>query len=408
MLSDFMTAILDEFDNVPLDTELKPPPPNFSEKFFVAAGTSLYANAINVPFMAFVLVDLLVRAQSPKSAIFTRATAPATDPLTIAATFSLLLGFKYEVLPRGLEGEQTDRGVVSILPGCQESGPVRPLVDPQLCSWEPRVRRVVKLCHRGALVDEEFDPDLIIRLPSSPRTATTSPEEPVRWDITEIDKFPPVIRSTFLGLYNSTNDITYQFMRDRGINALPFLKKMWEINCTGYLHEARLYNSGSAALAYEEYMDMSTNSIGGFVMSLTYFLEMAKSLDKETMGFVCDIPPILYNSCKVVRLTNDLGTSSYELARGDNFKAVQCYQKQHGVSEEEAHEAIWAMMEETWKDLNQQEFEEYPSFVTKEFLHACMGFARASHFFYQHGDGHALSDKEAKDYLMSLLVPVPV
>ncbi|KAI4331067.1 hypothetical protein MLD38_029291 [Melastoma candidum] len=224
-----------------------------------------------------------------------------------------------------------------------------------------------------------------------------------RWDISEIDKLPTVIKTTYLALYNSTNEIAYQVMRDRGVNVLPHLKMMWAKHCQGYLREARWYNSGSLP-AYEEYIDVSTNTIGSFIMLFTYFLGMASCLSKETMDFACNIPPILYNSSVVVRLNNDLSTSPYELARGDNFKAVQCYQNQHGVSEEETREAMWAMVDEAWKNMNQQEFEEYPSFVPRNFLEACLGLARASHFIYQYGDGHALSNKETKDYLMSLLI----
>ncbi|KAI4331069.1 hypothetical protein MLD38_029292 [Melastoma candidum] len=146
-----------------------------------------------------------------------------------------------------------------------------------------------------------------------------------RWEISGIDKLPPVIRSTYMALYNSTNEIAYRIMRDRGINVLPCLQMM------------------------------------------------------------------------------------YEMARGDNFKAVQCYQNQHGISMEEAREAIWSMVEEAWKNINQLEFEEYPSFTSKDYLNACMGFARGSHFFYQYGDGQGLSDKETKEYLMSLVVePVSI
>ncbi|KAI4331061.1 hypothetical protein MLD38_029286 [Melastoma candidum] len=229
-----------------------------------------------------------------------------------------------------------------------------------------------------------------------------------RWDISEIDRLPPVIRSTYLALYNSANEIAYQVMRDRGVNIIPFFKKMWASTCRGHLQEARRYNSGSAP-TYEEYIDIAVDSYGGYVMMFTFFIGMASCLDKESMDFACNIPPILYSSSVVGRLTNDLSTSPYELARGDNFKSIQCYKKQHGVSEEEARKAIWGKVEEAWKEMNQQEFEEYPSFVPKDFLHAVMGFARSSHFFYHYGDGHALSDKETKDYLTSLVVePVSI
>ncbi|KAI4331063.1 hypothetical protein MLD38_029288 [Melastoma candidum] len=229
-----------------------------------------------------------------------------------------------------------------------------------------------------------------------------------RWDISGIDKLPPVIRSTYMALYNSTNEIAHRIMRDRGINVLPCLQMMWARHCKGYLREAKWYNSGCKP-TFEECIVNGTNTIGCFIMLLIYFIGMARSLDKEAIDFACNIPPILYNAAFIVRLLNDLGTSQYEMARGDNFKAVQCYQNPHRISVEEAREAIWSMVEEAWKNMNQLEFEEYPSFASKDYLNACLGFARGSHFFHQYGDGQGFSDKETKEYLMSLVVePVSI
>ncbi|KAL3754485.1 hypothetical protein ACJRO7_001683, partial [Eucalyptus globulus] len=35
----------------------------------------------------------------------------------------------------------------------------------------------------------------------------------VRWDITDIDRLPPIIRDSFMALYNMTNEVGYWTMR---------------------------------------------------------------------------------------------------------------------------------------------------------------------------------------------------
>ncbi|OVA14469.1 Terpene synthase [Macleaya cordata] len=44
-------------------------------------------------------------------------------------------------------------------------------------------------------------------------------------------------------------------------------------------------------------------------------------------------PDLLRWSSMIVRLADDLGTSTDELARGDVAKSIQCYMHQTGVSE---------------------------------------------------------------------------
>ena len=47
-----------------------------------------------------------------------------------------------------------------------------------------------------------------------------------RWDITSIDKLPPTISTSFLALYNTTNEIGYEILNEKGFNVIPYLRKM--------------------------------------------------------------------------------------------------------------------------------------------------------------------------------------
>ncbi|PKI53510.1 hypothetical protein CRG98_026098 [Punica granatum] len=50
-----------------------------------------------------------------------------------------------------------------------------------------------------------------------------------RWDITGIDKLPYTIKTCFLALYNTTNEIGLSVLIERGINIIPYLRKMHEL-----------------------------------------------------------------------------------------------------------------------------------------------------------------------------------
>ncbi|WRX14107.1 hypothetical protein QQP08_006594 [Theobroma cacao] len=77
-----------ESDNVPLKTEPKPPPPSFSEKFFVALCKSLYPKATSEPSTAFGI--FIVRLFHFKIANITRPRTKPAEPATAPIIIPLL------------------------------------------------------------------------------------------------------------------------------------------------------------------------------------------------------------------------------------------------------------------------------------------------------------------------------
>ncbi|KAL3752983.1 hypothetical protein ACJRO7_000389 [Eucalyptus globulus] len=224
----------------------------------------------------------------------------------------------------------------------------------------------------------------------------------LRWDITNIDKLPPTIRDGFMVLYNTTNELGYWTMRERGINPIPYLRKLWADECKAYMKEVYWYNKGIKP-TLKEYMDVGVDSIGGLILLLdSYFLTTDK-LTEEGLDYVSKIPGVMHSSAKILRFNDDLSTSSHELARGDNSKALECYMNETGASEEAAREHIRHLVRETWKKMNKEVFEDYPFSGFRPFLSACLNLARASHCFYDYGDGHGLPGHQTKDHVVSTI-----
>ncbi|XP_056177481.1 beta-bisabolene synthase-like [Syzygium oleosum] len=230
----------------------------------------------------------------------------------------------------------------------------------------------------------------------------------VRWDITDIDKLPPTIRDSFMVLYNTTNEVGYWMMRERGINPIPYMRKVWADECKAYMKEVHWYNKGIKP-TLKEYMDVAVDSIGGLIVLLdSYFLTTDK-VTEEGLDYVSKIPGVMHSSAKIFRFNNDLGTSSHELARGDNYKALECYMNETGALEEAAREHIRHLVRETWKRMNKEVFEDYTFPGFGPFLSACSNLARASQFFYHYEDGYGHPSHEIKDQILSALFdPVPI
>ncbi|KAK9285511.1 hypothetical protein L1049_024705 [Liquidambar formosana] len=227
-----------------------------------------------------------------------------------------------------------------------------------------------------------------------------------RWDINGIDQLPHLIKTCLLAMYNSSNEIGYWTMKERGFNIIPYLSKAWADLCKAYLKEARWYHAGCKP-TLEEYLENALVSVAGPAILLSFYFLTTDEITKEALDYIGKLPSIMRCSSMVLRLANDLGTSSDELARGDNLKAVQCYMNETGASEEVARQHVNFLIQETWKTMNKDVFKDYP--FSEPFLSSIPNMARTAQCFYQYGDGHGVPDRSTKDHLMSLLVhPVPL
>ncbi|KAK3010327.1 hypothetical protein RJ639_011735 [Escallonia herrerae] len=222
-----------------------------------------------------------------------------------------------------------------------------------------------------------------------------------RWDISEIDKLPLSIRTVLLALYNTSNEIGYWTLKERGFNIIPYLSKTWADLCKAYFKEAGWFHGGYKP-TLDEYLDNAVVSIAAPLMLFCSYFLTTNNITEEALNYIDKLPSIMRCSCLLIRLTNDLGTSTDELERGDNLKSVQCYMNETGATEEEARAYINGFVHETWKIMNKDLLESYP--FSEPFLSANSNLGRTAQCFYQYGDGHGVPDRWTKDHLTALLV----
>ncbi|XVF61828.1 hypothetical protein PTKIN_Ptkin08bG0162200 [Pterospermum kingtungense] len=221
-----------------------------------------------------------------------------------------------------------------------------------------------------------------------------------RWDINAMELLPEYMKICFLALYNSINEIAFDTLKDQGFDTIPFLKKTWAELCKTYLVEAKWYYSGYVP-TFKEYIDNAWISISAPVI-LSHAYVFTNSTRKESLECLKEHSNILYCSSMILRLADDLGTSSDELKRGDVPKSIQCYMNETGCSEEEARQNIRKLIDATWKKMNEDLIDPSP------FNQIAMNLARMAQCMYQHGDGHGVEHQETKDRVLLLLAsPIP-
>ncbi|KAI3820499.1 hypothetical protein L1987_08047 [Smallanthus sonchifolius] len=142
------------------------------------------------------------------------------------------------------------------------------------------------------------------------------------------------------------------------------------------------------------------------IIKHAYLLTLT-TVSEDALEHIRRAENLIRNACLIVRLTNDLGTSSVnflayldELERGDVPKSIQCYMHESGATEVEAREYIQKLTLETWKNLNN----ERQAIDSAGLPHECViNLARMGHFMYTDGDKHGKADM-FKPYALSLFV----
>ncbi|KAE8704279.1 putative terpene synthase 6 [Hibiscus syriacus] len=77
---------------------------------------------------------------------------------------------------------------------------------------------------------------------------------------------------------------------------------------------------------------------------------------------------------------------AFEQLREHAPSSVECYMKQHNLSEQLTLKAFEKLLEDAWKDVNEECMR--PTCIPRDLLLRHLNFARASYLFYKHGDGY--------------------
>ncbi|KAJ9177739.1 hypothetical protein P3X46_012923 [Hevea brasiliensis] len=226
-----------------------------------------------------------------------------------------------------------------------------------------------------------------------------------RWDVNATEQLPDYMKLCFLCLHNSINEIAFDVLREQGVHIIPYLKKAWADICKSYLLEAKWYHSGYTP-SLQEYIDNAWISISAPVILVHSFFLVKSPITNDALKCLEEYSNIIRCSSMILRLADDLGTSSDELKRGDVPKSIQCYMHETGASEEKARDHIRFLISETWNEMNKERVADSP--FSETFIGVAINLARMAQCMYQYGDGHAIQTRETKDRVLSLLVqPIP-
>nr|QBL52481.1 trans-beta-farnesene synthase [Vitis vinifera] len=226
-----------------------------------------------------------------------------------------------------------------------------------------------------------------------------------RWDINSIHQLPEYMKPCYQAVLDFFKEIEMQ-NTERSYcvhHAQDAMKNLVQ----AFLVEAKWFH-GKYIPTIEEYMRDALVSSGATVFAIISFIVMGEIATKEVFDWVQQNPKIVRALSTVMRLMNDMATHKFEQESGHIASSIECYMKQHGVSEQQAYEEFHKQLENAWKDINEECLR--PTAVPMLLLSRLLNLCRAADVVYK-GQKDAfthLGEVMKNNISMLLIDPVPI
>uniref|UniRef100_A0A2N9GC24 Terpene synthase N-terminal domain-containing protein n=1 Tax=Fagus sylvatica TaxID=28930 RepID=A0A2N9GC24_FAGSY len=227
-----------------------------------------------------------------------------------------------------------------------------------------------------------------------------------RWDISSIDHLPEYMQICYRALLDVFEAVEEELGKQGRSSRVSYAKEAMKLLVRAYFDEAKWFHQDYIP-TMEEYMHVALKTSGYPMLTAVSFLGMGDIVTKEAFDWIFSNPKIITASSVIGRLMDDIKSHKFEQERGHAASAIECYMKQHGVSEEVVHDELNRQVIDAWKDINEECVR--PTTVPMPLLIRVLNLARVIDVIYKEGDGYTHVGKEMKNNVASVLIdPVPI
>ncbi|KAJ0044675.1 hypothetical protein Pint_04330 [Pistacia integerrima] len=197
-----------------------------------------------------------------------------------------------------------------------------------------------------------------------------------RWDMSTVDVLPEYMKLIYQALLDVYSEAEEEISKERR-----------SFSPEAYLVEAKWCNQGYVP-TLEEYLQISLVTTPFKMLATVSFLGMGQIVNKSAFDWIANDPKI------------------FEQKREHVASAVECYMKQHGVTEEEVRKLFRKEISNAWKDINQEFLK--PTAVPVPLLGRILNLSRSMDVIYKEEDTYTNSYKLKDDVASVLVNPVPL
>ncbi|WCJ35039.1 Sesquiterpene synthase [Euphorbia peplus] len=226
------------------------------------------------------------------------------------------------------------------------------------------------------------------------------------FDISNREKLPQYMQVNYEGLLDLYKEYEEHVTKEGRLDIMFYVKQMTQELARAYLIEARWFNKKHIPTV-EEYMENGYVTSVYPLLTAISFLGMGEFANKEVFEWLLTQPKILKASAFICRLMDDIASHKFEQSRGHVASAVECYMKQHNASEDEAYDGIKKIIENAWKDINEEMMkpcDDETARVPMPLRNCILNFAKVINVVYLDEDGYTDSKGSLKKVLATLLL----
>ncbi|KAK9673791.1 hypothetical protein RND81_12G190100 [Saponaria officinalis] len=210
-----------------------------------------------------------------------------------------------------------------------------------------------------------------------------------RWDKSCGNLLPDYMKFFYEVVLDTFEEIEKELANEGRSYAVNYLRKEMKASCEAYMQEAKWCHEGYVP-TFEEYMKNGIVSGGYYYLNAAAFTGMGEVANKDAFEWIQETTKAVKASCVLARVVNDIGTRKFERNRGHVASAVECYIRQFGVTQEEAHERLALMAEDAWMDIKEDMLR--PTTVPMPILTRVLNLSRALHDIYNvDEDGYTMN-----------------
>ncbi|KAI7746587.1 hypothetical protein M8C21_005741 [Ambrosia artemisiifolia] len=221
------------------------------------------------------------------------------------------------------------------------------------------------------------------------------------WSITCLDGLPDNMQLIYRMLLDMYGDMEKILIKMGQAHHLNYIREamMEYIGC--YLKEARWANAGYIP-TMEEHKEVTTVSSGYKFTLIASFAAMGDVITDDTFKWALTMPPLAKSCCVLCRVMDDIVTHKEEQERMHVASGIQCYMKEHDVTEQHVYDLFNEKVEEAWKEMNLESLR--CKDVEMPIIMRVINLARAMDVLYKDKDHYTHVDEELINHIKSLVV----
>ncbi|KAL4360581.1 hypothetical protein GQ457_04G005450 [Hibiscus cannabinus] len=268
--------------------------------------------------------------------------------------------------------------------------------EPRYTLWRIIFTKIVVLV---SILDDSFDAY------GTPQELQRLTDALKRWEIDALDELQDYTRVICKAVLDVFHEIDELALKEGISYSVPYAKDALIGLAENYQAEMMWCRDGYVP-TFEKYMSVATKT-STYDLSLTIaFMGMGKIAGKEAFEWLRNEPEIMKALNVIGRLMDDIVSHKFEQLREHCPSSVECYMKQHDVSENATLKDFEKMLEDAWKDVNEECMR--PTVVPRDLLIRHLNYARVTYLFYKHGDGYTHPDYLKHDIYTLFVDPIPI